>query len=232
MSFISSLGRKITSPNITSLAIPLVFIIALLFLSIYGGSLAYREVRGNLNTLKEAQKNEKILEQKLSILEELKKGILDQADSSIIALPDKNPGLWAMALLKSSAQASSLTLSNNELSQSVSDESLSQVEFSSSVNGELASLINFLKGISSLTPVQIIDKVGLTRETDGKNVTASLKLSFFYSPLPTKLPQLMEPIKELTAAEKELLNKVVGLTRPEFTTLSPAMPEGRDNPFQ
>jgi Tfp pilus assembly protein PilO len=232
MSFISSLGRKITSPNTTSLAIPLVFIIVLLFLSFYGGSLAYREVRGNLNTLKEAQKNEKILEQKLSILEELKKGILDQADSSIIALPDKNPGLWAMAHLKSSAQASSLTLSNNKLAQSVSGEDLSQVEFSSSVNGELASLINFLKGISNLAPVQIIDKVDLTRGTDGKNVTASLKLSFFYFPLPTKLSQLMEPIKELTAAEKELLNKVAGFTRPEFTTLTPSMPEGRDNPFQ
>src|SRR3989344_4169941 len=53
-----------------------------------------------------------------------------------------------------------------------------------------------------------------------------------FSSLPTELPPLISPIKELTNEQEELLRKVANLFLPEFNVVLPSQPTDRTNPFR
>lgn len=232
MELLGTSRLKVMSPNIKALVGPLlaILVLSLLFIiSVQGG---YNQITLKMGELAAATRNEKVLEEKASILREVRSS-LGNADKTVIALPYKNPGLWMLSQLKAAAEANSLAISDFELVDELKySEDIAKMQISFSVDGASAgSLLVFIKSVSNLAPISTVDSVDLKQEKD-KNPRAEVKLSVYWSEPPSVLPPITSPVKQLTSSEQELLSRLSGLVQPQFTVFPPSVPGQRENPFE
>lgn len=221
---------SIINPNIKLVAYPgfaIAILTILLFLTISTG---FSRIQTQTETLRAAESDVSVLATKVEILREISAGILGHTDTSIMAMPEKNSGLWTLWQIKSLAQTHEVEISSIGFGSQAGQSGLGGVSITFDARGNINSIINYLKDVETLAPVMILDVVGLS--SDGGEFIASTAVATHWASLPTKLPPLTQPITRLSQSEEDLLNRLGRLNRPEFTTLFPTEePSGRDDPF-
>ena len=230
MALVDSKNKAFISQKMKVMLLPLALLLAMVTLSIIVFKVGVARIGTQRAELKKATKNETILTQKQQVLQTLEENILSYADAAIVAMPDKNPSLIALSQLKTLAERNTLTLSEIKIGSRTKDKSgafKTTVLFE--VEGTLFEVLNYLISTKSFAPLSVIDRVDIIQA--GGVMRASVTLTVFWVPLPTKLPAISEPVHELSADETNLITELSSLEQPLFTQISPAAPSARIDPF-
>ena len=231
MSIIKRLKFKIFGPNLSTLLVPTSLLIGLVLLSTYSVRVGFKNAITKFKELQESQKKERILEEKLTTLNQLQNVILGKTEVSILALPSENPALLGISQLKSLANENTVFIHDNELGASVKfEEEITKAILSSTLDGEMNSIINFLKNIPSLAPLMNLDEIQI-KTISGTSVRSEIKTAVFWSALPTKFSSITEPVSDLSSEERQILERISNLKIPSFTVVTPQAPGTREDPF-
>jgi hypothetical protein len=226
-------SNRFIGPNLRILAasISVFGVVALLF--VFLAKTGYSRISTQFGELKSNQTQEKSLGKKVSILKQVQKGILDQTNTSLVAMPEKNPGALVMRIVKVIAEENSITLGKVELKgQSNYGHGITSMSMSTGgrVSGGVLSLVNFVNSLSEMAPIIGVGDIKLS--DTGDDLSFSLEIRVFWAELPEHLPSISESIDELTPKEKELLARLSTLTKPSFETVFvPTDFQDRVNPF-
>ena len=230
MAIIDSKNKAFMPQKMKVMLLPLTLLLAMVVLAVIVLKVGVARINTQRIELQKATKNETILTQKQQVLQTLESNILSYADAAIIAMPDKNPSLITLSQLKILAERNALSLNNIEIRGKMKDKSgASKTTISFEVEGALSQVLNYLISTTSFAPLSVIDRVDIAQT--GGVIRASVNLVVFWVPLPTKLPAISEPIRELSADEANLITKLSSLERPLFTEVLPVAPSARIDPF-
>lgn len=223
--------KGVIRPNIKVLFVPFILAGFLLLLSLVVVQNTYTRVSAEIKKLNESEKAESLLQEKVNLLQEMSPIVISQTDQTVIALPEKNPSITMLIQLNLLAEKYSLTFANKEAgSHTKFQEDILKTPISFSVGGNLDQLLFFVNEIKTVAPLSTIDEMNVTAATD-EGVGMSIKMSVYFSKFPEKLPPLTQPIKTLTAEEKETLDKISFLKKPVFIEQSTTRSEERQDPF-
>jgi hypothetical protein len=226
---------SIKSPNFVPqkmkvMVVPLGLFLAALLLGAIVVRVGLSRVSSQRAELQKASKNETILAQKQNVLQALEEDVLSYADTAILAVPEKNPSLIALSQLKILGESKGLLIDNIEIGNSVKDKSGGyKAIVSFEVEGAFDQVLSYLTSIKTFAPLTIIDRAEITQA--GGAVRASVDAVVYWASLPTKLPALSEPVKELSASETNIITELSTLEPPLFTEVLPSAPSGRLDPF-
>jgi Tfp pilus assembly protein PilO len=224
-----SLSKKLLSPNIRVFIPPLIFLGALIIVSILIARLGFVRLTKQRETLTEAKKNESVLTQKEGILRSVATEIPIYAKTVALVLPEKNPAITMITQLKNLAVLNAVTLGNFKVGAAAGNETLSTLDITFGIDGEITQVVGYINSIRSLAPVSTLEKSKINQSTGV--VRADVTIRLYFSAFPKKLPALAEPQRELSSDERDLLTKLAGLTLPPTISLSPQPASIRENPF-
>ena len=209
---------------------PLLILALLVSLSLIGLSRAFYEVGSLKEEQTQASKNENILKSKLDILSTNEANVETNTNFAVSFLPGENSALSVLYQLRGNAVTNGLLLSNLNVGSEVKDENgFMTVSFSFDLQGSLQQILDFVNLIKNIAPNIWIEKTELNFA--GDRLQASINTKSYWSPFPTKIPALTEPIISLNSAEKEILTKVSSFNQPSFVILIPTAPRENTNPF-
>lgn len=221
---------EIVSPNIKALVVPIVILLVLIGLSVISYKIASSKLTAQREELATAKEVEKVLVSKEAVLSQVQGEVSVYAETVALAVPSQNPAIAMISQLKNLALNKSVTLSSIKGgSESNTPGSLLSSDITLAIEGPGSVIIDYLKAVSTLAPLSTLDRVKINQSTGSARSEALVRT--YFSPFPTKLPALTEPIKELTAEEKELLTKLSQLIAPSFINLTPQTPVVRESPF-
>lgn len=217
--------------NIKVLAFPSILAISLIVLSILVFKNGVSRIYEKLDELEELDKTVSTLEEKVGILRQIEGIVLEQVDTSLVSLPEKNPSMISLQQLENLAQNKGIEIINKT---SKGKQSALPSLFSGSIDleltGQLQNLLNFLQDLDTIAPITTIAEINIKGEENG--VSSSSALSVYWGTYPTKIPPITEPIKTLTQNEENLLGKLTALNKPDLVKLEAQAPSTRVNPFQ
>ncbi|KKR30701.1 hypothetical protein A2715_01635 [Candidatus Woesebacteria bacterium RIFCSPHIGHO2_01_FULL_39_32] len=227
-----SITRRL-GPDIKILFGPTIVIIMVILLSVVVFKNGYSQVRVKLTQHNEAKQSEATLNEKLNILREVRVGVLDQADATLIALPTENPAALIVSNLRTSASEKAIVIKELKIVGLGEDEDIKNMEIKvSTENQEFPSYVSFLKDLVNSAPIQSVKSLNVQKHSVGENLfSGELEINIFWANLPVTLPELTVPIQELTDDQKLVLAKMQSLKKPVFTNLTPSTPKDRPNPF-
>lgn len=230
MALIDSKKKAFIPQKMRVMLLPLALLLAMITLSIIVFKVGVAKISTQRAELQKATKNETILTQKQQVLQTLEDNILSYTDTVIIAMPDKNPSLMALSQLKTLAERNAISLSEIKVGSKTSDKSgIFKTTILFEVEGALFQVLDYLISTKSFAPLSVVNRVNITQA--GGVIRASVSLTVFWVPLPTKLPAISEPVTELSANEINLITELSSLEQPLFTQISPAAPSARIDPF-
>jgi len=230
MAILDSKNKAFIPQKMRVMLLPLVLLLAMVTLSIIVFKVGVAKISTQRVELKKASKNETILTQKQQVLQTLENNILSYADTAIIAMPDKNPSLIVLSQLKTLAEKNAITLSEIKIGSKTSDKSGTfKTTILFEIEGTLFQVLNYLISTKSFAPLSVVDRVDIAQASGA--IRASVNLTVFWVPLPTKLPAISEPVRELSADETNLITELSSLEQPFFTQVLPAAPSARIDPF-
>ncbi len=220
-------------PFIVKIAVkPLLIIVLLVALSITGFSRAFYEIGSLTEERAKAVKSENILKSKLDTLSESQANVTADANYAVSFFPGENPALLLLYQLRTSAAGYGLILSNLKVNPEAKDANgFLKTSIAFDILGPLQQILDFVNSTKAISPNVWIEKTELNFAGEGDSLQASIYLKSYWSPFPTKIPALVEPITSLDASEKEILSKMSGYSLPPFVTLTPGMPRENLNPF-
>lgn len=222
--------RKLISPNIRILVMPILSLLVLIIVFPFSFRIAYPEIKSQMDGVKSSKSKFIILEEKLSLLRQVKDKVLGDADVSLLALPEKNPVLWTISQLNLAAENTSVILSGKKAGRETGNKTnLRTVKLNFSLAGEFEDVISFLREIEFYAPLTNIEKVSLNGSKS--QISAKVEMMIYRAELPTMLPAITAPIKNYTSDEQNLLDELAKLKTPEFTSLPPSDPGDREDPF-
>ena len=227
-----SINRIIFNPNMRILAFPVLVIVVSISLVIGLAKFGYPRITSLFSELRDAKKSEEMLEERLSILREFRGGAEQSSDITFIVLPDKNPGSWLLSQLKALTPGYALKIGSTEVKKKGENEGIKSGQMDIQLESDnFTTVANFLLELDDLAPINTIDEVEI--ESQQGVIGVKLVLNLFWSELPTQLPAISEPLKELSASDQETLRKVLSLKLPIFGRLEPEAPQTqRVNPFE
>lgn len=213
--------------SILTAFLPLLFIVILTY---FVGSFGFSKISEARNNVAKAQRDQTVLQQKLSILGNVTGDLGNQAASVAVALPDTNPSVLVISQIRTLGSKNSVDISNLKSGGEVEDPSgLLRVDISFDATGGRIPVLNMIQALSGVAPISLVDKIKLT-ETN-QVARASVTVKSFWAPLPTQLPALTEQINDLTDVEKKTLSDVATLSQPVFSVVPAAKTGGKANPF-
>jgi hypothetical protein len=230
MAIIDSKNKAFISQKMKVMLLPSILFLVMVVLSVIVFKVGFTKISAQRTELKKANKNETILAQKQQVLQTLENNILAYADTALVAMPDKNPSLMALSQLKTLAEKNEITLSEINIGGKTSDKSgILKTTISFDAEGLLFQVLNYISSIKSFAPLSVVDSVEIVQI--GGIARASVSLAVFWVPLPTKLPAISEPVRELSADETNIITQLSNLEQPLFTQVLPAAPSARIDPF-
>jgi hypothetical protein len=230
MALIDSKKKAFIPQKMRVMLLPLALLLAMITLSIIVFKVGVAKISTQRAEFQKATKNETILTQKQQVLQTLEDNILSYTDTVIIAMPDKNSSLMALSQLKTLAERNAISLSEIKIGSKTSDKSGTfKTTILFEIEGALFRVLDYLIATKSFAPLSVVDRVDITQA--GGVIRASVSLTVFWVPLPTKLPAISEPVTELSANEINLITELSSLEQPLFTQISPAAPSARIDPF-
>ena len=218
------------NPNLRVVLLPVFSLILLVVLAFPVFKYGYSQITGQMERLNEKESEILKLENKLQILREVEDSVLGSMDTSLLAVPSVNPGIWKLFQIYSVSADSSVSLLKRSVGAETSkgnDIYGSTIGFS--VQGDFEGVIEYLESLNKYVPLFTIESVGIKREKG--SFLANVKIVVYRAPLPTVLPALTQPIKRLSNPEIEMLKKLAKMKPPEFTTVDPIEPSERRDPF-
>lgn len=230
MAIIDSKNTAFIPQKMKVMLLPLGLLLAMVVLA----TIVFKVGVGRISTqraeLKKAIKNETILSQKQQVLQTLENNILSYADTVIVAMPDKNPSLIALSQLKTLAERNGISIGDIKAGSRTKDKSGTfKTTILLEIEGSLVQVLNYLISTESFAPLSVINRVEIS--SSGELARATISLTVFWVPLPTKLPAISEPVRELSANETNLITELSNLEQPIFTQVLPAEPSVRIDPF-
>lgn len=230
MAIIDSKNTAFIPQKMKVMLLPLGLLLAMVVLA----TIVFKVGVGRISTqraeLKKAIKNETILSQKQQVLQTLENNILSYADTVIVAMPDKNPSLIALSQLKTLAERNGISIGDIKIGSRTKDKSGTfKTTILLEIEGSLVQVLNYLISTESFAPLSVINRVEIS--SSGELARATISLTVFWVPLPTKLPAISEPVRELSANETNLITELSNLEQPIFTQVLPAEPSVRIDPF-
>lgn len=223
MKKIKIIGKNKIYINTFGMVILLIVLTALVY------KFAFSQIPVQRKKYQDQTKKELILRQKIELLRGLDSALLEQADLTSFALPNKNPSFAVVSQLKKLAQENSVLITNLKIGAESKDGSLFSSDISFDGEGASATVLIFMKGISSLAPVVLTDKVQINESAGVSRATVRVKS--FWAEFPSALPPVSQPATDLTKDEEDILAKIVNLTPPDFVYLEPQQPTEKTNPF-
>lgn len=221
---------SLISPDLRAVATPLAILVGLTILSFISYRIAFSKISVQRAELAAAKESETILKDKKNVLTQVAGNIASYVNSVAVAVPPGNPIFMMISQLKSLAGTSGVTLNNVKTGSEVASQgSISAVNVNFEVGGSTLAVVDFLKALDSVAPVSILDRLKISQSLGSARADVFLKL--YFSPFPENLPSFSEPIKDLTADEKDILSKLQGLTVPNFVNLAPQEPSVVAAPF-
>lgn len=221
--------KKVIPANVQLFLVPLGLLVVLIILSVLAVKIGFSRIGAQREELSAARKNESILSQKESVLSSVQGTIPTYVKTVAASLPEKNPALSMTSQLRSLALTNQLILENIKVGSSVTTGELSAVDISFSLEGAVPQVVSYLNSIKDMAPVSTVEKAKINQSSLGTRADVTVKV--YFSPFPTKLPSLTEPVKELSQEEKGTLLKLSALSLPIFTELQAQPGTLRENPF-
>ena len=224
-------GQKISKKDLKALGIPALAILIVLILFAF----TYRGLSGKLSSekaqLDKAKKVEDDLALKQQVLTQLQGEVLGLVGSTVLAVPEKNSALMMVSQIKSQASQRLLTISDVAIGSTLElTKGVQRIQLQFDVEGDVAQIMDFLNSLTITAPLSVLEKVNLANT--GDTVRATVALSVYAAPLPSSLPSLTEPLKELSEDETNLLDTLGQLISPPFLEVTPQTPTTRTNPFE
>jgi hypothetical protein len=220
---------NINSPNIKALAIPLGVLLGLILVSVFAVRLGFSKINEQRAEIDKNKQVENILKDKERILDDLS-GEIDKFTNAIsIALPDRYSGFVLIAQIKLLAMERSLIISELKGGSETISGDLSSVNINFTVEGPLLPLLEYLKDFKQVSPISRIEKAKFSQSAG--LVKADISIRSYFAPFPTQLPAITEPMKDLTALERDTLSKIILFRQPLQNSLTPQLPGLRDDPF-
>lgn len=203
---------------------------AIIMLMYFVGDFGFSKISDIRRSIAKSQRDQTVLNQKLGLIRTVTGTVEDSANAAVQALPDSNPSITAFAQIKELAGRSNVLVTDIKSGAEVADSSgLSRVDISFTLTGGRGDVILTIVKIPQLAPILLLDKVKLSEA--GGQAQAGVTVKAFWSPFPTQLPALTDPISALTEAENKTLTDVQGLIPPAFASVSPQEGAGKDDPF-
>jgi hypothetical protein len=216
MSLLENPPRSILGVNLKVVVAPIVFLLALVLLTVFVIKTGFTQVTRVREKLVESKRQQVVLTTKLETLQNGQEAFEQFSDLSVVVTPEKSPAAIVSSSLKSLAAELGVTITGMNLkTQEIPDSKLLRLASEISVKGELKQLLIFLIGLHYSLPISRIVEVTVNEE--GDLATADLIRSSFYSPFPETLPTLTSPISDLSDEEKEQLNFFAKYRQPDFS---------------
>ena len=217
-------------PNLKVISLPILSFVLLIFLINLVFTRGYKLVSLKVSDIKEGEKIERALSEKVMVLRKIEGVVLGQADTSVAALPDKNPSLLAISQLTRAANDNFLKVVEKKGGAEISGTGeIKEGRVTISVEGGFQDTLAFLKNILTLAPLSVVSEVKIKSQID--HFTAQVSVSIFWSSFPTTLPALTSPIKTLTPEEEKFLGELAALIKPSLLGVPPSTFGGRPDPF-
>lgn len=174
---------------------------------------------------------ENMLADKLAKLSEIGSQTTRSVDTAIVALPEANSTLLAMAQIKRLAQERAIVVSDFKTkSVAVTADNLGKAELTFTVAApDTSLLLSFLDSMRAVAPLLVLGDMNLT--ANGDLLAGDISVITHWAEFPESLPATGAPLVQLTAAEQATLTALQNLTPPQIAGLQPTQPTARDNPF-
>ncbi len=217
--------------NIRIFVMPTLFLIILVVLFTFSIRLGFKELSSQRQEIEKLQKDENILREKESLLRNLESSILPQADSALIALPEKNPALTVISQLKNLALQKGTIIDNLKAGSPQEEEGgLSKIDITFDIDGTFFSIFDFATSVKNIAPIAGLQRLELSDAGAGGS-RATISVRSYWASFPEKIPTVSEPVKGLVEKDQEILSLFATLTPPSFIEISPIAPGFRADPF-
>lgn len=233
--------QKFIKTDFQILSLPIGILLGIILLFIVSGKIVYDNISRLNSELTQNQQTEAALNLKLTSLQKITPQISDQSQTVTRALPPVNSSLDAVQAIQIQSLENSLALSNLR-SESVANDASTNVnstEIDFDAEGEYEKIANFIIQLKNSVPINRFDSLNIKNlNANGANIYhLTVALFSYWSPLPSNIPAIDQPIVQLTPDENVLLTKIAALqqTVPENisnATSSSAVQLGKTNPFQ
>lgn len=214
------------------LVVPILIFVVVLALSATIGRLLVGRVLETRQELDQARKTNASLTSKLENLQNLSRGELEsQLGDAINAIPPSEPTLFALARLRDLAGDLGINISNFRVSAvgGTRGENFKSVEIRLDLQGNISSMFTLLDRIRNSAPLMRVSEVKIFASAN--TTVANISISSAWSPLPTRLGKIEDPVQTLTVREEEVLVELRALERTIGFEGAYAPPQGRTNPF-
>ena len=218
-------------PNLRVLVLPSMLLIILVTLTAIVFKNGITRISAQLNNLQDSKKTENILQEKVDVLRRIQGAVLNQADITALAIPEKNPGVLMLSQINQKAESLGLTVVDRKtgsLPKPIADMSSMKLIFA--LEGELPTMVDLAKDIKELAPLSTINVVRINKERGILSMKVDMEV--YWGDFPTLLPPLTEPIKTLSQNEEMMVNNLGKLEKPAFIELEASAPQPRENPFR
>lgn len=198
---------------------------------IFVAGLSYNKVTSEWSSYKSLNEDIKKLEDKKNSLQAVGASLKASIEVPALALPEKNPTVWAIANIRNLAIENTAIPSGLKLqsgSQDIEGISDNQLTFRLQTN-DFDSILNFFKALSKTLPLVTLKSLNIASDQES-GIVADAQITIFNSKYPEKLPNIEAPVTTLTQKENELLNQIAGYKIPDFTNLLPSN-ENKENLF-
>ena len=159
--------------------------------------------------------------------------VVAQSAKSVVALPAENSAILVAAQIRQSASDHGVNLNNLTIGtyDDPTRPDFGNVQVGIIAEGSSPSILAFVGELPKLSPLLLVDTVNLT--TNATSTLAQITVRSFWSPLPSTLPPLTEPLEALTPEESELLSKLAEYKSPTFNLNEESSSSGavNTNPF-
>lgn len=215
--------------KLKAFAVPAGLFVASLLLYIVGGKLLFGQITATQEKVKKLDEETAVLETKTTVLTNFASVSSNYTGVVSAALPERNSGLVFVTQLKRLAGTGSLVISDIKIGPPTTEASLSKAQLSFNVEGNLKEVLSFLGSIVDVSPVSRIEKVRINQT--GTVARAAVTLSVFWADFPQKLPDITEPIKELTNDDQVTINQLSQRSQPLLLRFTPTESSPRSDPF-
>lgn len=224
--------KKTTSlpENVRQTAIAAAPLLVVIVLFIFVGNFGISKVLGIRMQIASAQDSQAVLTQKLNLLQTLSPTAATAAPVTASAVPDSNPTLSAISQLRILALQGGIAISGIKSTSGISAiNGMNEASVSFTADGTLSQIFSFLDSTRTIAPILVVDKITLTEAVG--SVNAGITVKAYWAALPKTIPSIDAPVTDLTSSERDTLTKVVGLTQPSFTQVTPSQGGINPNPF-
>jgi len=224
---------RYSNANIKLIVYPFIILVILAGIIYASYTIGYPRVIQNIDDYKKIQKTENDMKIKAETLRQISQNVLDSADVSLIALPDKQEIVFMISNFKNVAQENNILIGKlstiNSLQEKDGIKGMSiKIDGIAERYSDIIEIVNKMK---KTMPVVSIDKVVTSGSIDLNEISFSIELSTFWSSLPEEIPSITQPVNLLTSEQTELLASLSSYKRPDMVSLIPQEQSSRQNPF-